>query len=99
MTIFSTSTRRMLLAAAGGLVLSTSAQAWTSKTVKMIVPAPAGGTMDIVARVVAEQLGQELGQSVVVENKPGAGGAIAVQALRSAAPDGQTIMMTASEAT
>ena len=84
------------LIAACALALSSSALAWTNKPVKMIVPAPAGGTMDIVARVVAEQLGQELGQSVVVENKPGAGGAIAVQALIAAPGDGQTIMMTAS---
>ena len=62
-------------------VLSTGALAWTNKPVKMIVPAPAGGTMDIVARSVADQLSIEINQPVVVENKPGAGGAIAVQAL------------------
>ncbi len=77
-------------------VLSTGALAWTNKPVKMIVPAPAGGTMDIVARSVADQLSIEINQPVVVENKPGAGGAIAVQALIAAPGDGQTIMMTAS---
>lgn len=86
----------LIAACTCGLSLSSSALAWTSKPVKMIVPAPAGGTMDIVARSVADQLALELNQPVVVENKPGAGGAIAVQALIAAPGDGQTIMMTAS---
>ena len=72
------------------------AMAWTDKPVRMLVPAPAGGTMDIMARIVADQLSADIGQPVVVDNKPGAGGAIAVQAMMSAPPDGQTIMMTAS---
>ena len=72
------------------------ANAWTNKPVKMIVPAPAGGTMDIVARILADSISSEIGQPVVVDNKPGAGGAIAVQALKAATPDGQTIMVTAS---
>jgi tripartite-type tricarboxylate transporter receptor subunit TctC len=52
--------------------------------------------MDVVARVVADQLATEIGQPVVVDNKPGAGGAIAVQAMNAAPADGNTIMMTAS---
>ncbi|HSV77953.1 MAG TPA: tripartite tricarboxylate transporter substrate binding protein [Ramlibacter sp.] len=70
--------------------------AWTGKPVKMVVPAPAGGTMDIVARLLAEQLSASIGQPVVVDNKPGAGGVIAVQGLLAAPADGQTIMVTAS---
>ena len=73
-----------------------AANAWTNKPVKMLVPAPPGGTMDIVARILAESISAEIGQPVIVENKPGAGGAIAVQALNAAPPDGQTIMVTAS---
>ena len=69
---------------------------WTDKPVKILVPAPAGGTMDVVARILAEQLSVDIGQPVIVDNKPGAGGAIAVQALMAAPPDGQTIMVTAS---
>lgn len=85
-----------LLAAVLALCISSQVLAWTSKPVKMLVPAPAGGTMDIVARILADQIANDIGQPVIVENKPGAGGAIAVQALLSAPADGQTIMVTAS---
>lgn len=87
--------RRALCAAALALTLP-AAMAWTDKPIRMLVPAPAGGTMDVVARIVADQLSADLGHAVVVENKAGAGGAIAVQAMTSAPADGQTIMMTAS---
>lgn len=87
--------RRAVCAAALALTLP-AAMAWTDKPVRMLVPAPAGGTMDVVARIVADQLAADIGQPVVVENKPGAGGAIAVQAMLAAPPDGNTIMMTAS---
>ena len=70
--------------------------AWTDKPVKMVVPAPAGGTMDVVARIVAEQLSADIGQPVIVDNKPGAGGGIGVQAMNASPADGNTIMMTAS---
>jgi tripartite-type tricarboxylate transporter receptor subunit TctC len=62
----------------------------------MIVPAPPGGTMDIVARVFADQLSAQIGHPVIVDNKPGAGGIIAAQALLAAPADGNTIMVTAS---
>ena len=78
------------------LVATPLAMAWTDKPVRMLVPAPAGGTMDVAARILADQLSAEIGQPVIVDNKPGAGGAIAVQAMNAAPPDGQTIMMTAS---
>lgn len=57
------------------------ALAWTDKPVRLLVPAPAGGTMDVVARIFAAQLSSDIAQPVVVDNKPGAGGGIAVQAL------------------
>lgn len=88
-------TRRSLCAATLALALP-AAMAWTDKPVKMVVPAPAGGTMDVVARVVAEQLSADIGQPVIIENKPGAGGGIGVQTLNAAPADGNTIMMTAS---
>ena len=78
------------------LALTSQAWAWTGKPVRIVVPAPAGGTMDIVARILADQLSASIGQPVIVDNKPGGGGVIAVQSLLSAPSDGQTIMVTAS---
>ena len=92
---FSALTRRAACATALALALP-SAMAWTERPVTLLVPAPAGGTMDVIARLMADQLGTELGKPVIVDNRPGAGGAIAAQALKSAAPDGQTLMLTAS---
>lgn len=77
-------------------LMSPAAMAWTDKPVKLLVPAPAGGNIDVIARLLADQLAADIGQPMVVENKPGAGGAIAVQALRSAPADGQTVLVTAS---
>ena len=70
--------------------------AFTDKPVHLIVPAPPGGTIDVVARIIGDQLSQEIKQPVVVENKPGAGGAIAVKYVLSQPADGQTLMVTAS---
>lgn len=84
------------LGLAACVALAAPAWAFTGKPVRMVVPAPAGGTMDIVARVLADQLSTQLGQPVIVDNKPGAGGVIAVQALLAAPADGNTIMVTAS---
>jgi tripartite-type tricarboxylate transporter receptor subunit TctC len=79
-----------------GWALACSAWAFGEAPVKLIVPAPPGGTMDIVARLVGQQLSADIGQPVVVENKPGAGGGIGIQALLAAPPDGNTLMMGAS---
>lgn len=70
-----------------------TASAWTSKPVRVIVPAVAGGTMDVVSRVLADQLSREVGASFFVDNKRGAGGNVAVASLLSAPADGQTIMI------
>lgn len=86
---------RLMLAAAIAIA-SPLALAWTDKPVRLLVPAPAGGTMDVVARIFANQLSADIGQPVIIDNKPGAGGAIAVQAMMAAPRDGQTIMVTAS---
>lgn len=96
MTRFPTRPLRLALCASLLAMGLPHAMAWTDKPVRLVVPAPAGGTMDVVARIVADQLSQEIGQPVVVENKAGAGGAIGVQAMNSAPADGQTLMMTAS---
>lgn len=78
------------------LALPLSAQTWPSKPVRLIVPFPAGGATDILARALSQELGRKLGQSVVVENKPGAGGTIGAQAGAQAAPDGYTLLLTTS---
>ena len=69
----------------------TQAQAWPQKPIKMIVPFPAGGGTDFIGRVAAKHLSERLGQQVVVENRGGANGAIGLQALMQADPDGYTI--------
>ena len=66
-------------------------QAWPSKPIKMIVPFPAGGGTDFIGRLAAKQLGDRLGQTVFVDNRGGANGAIGAQALMQSPPDGYTI--------
>src|SRR5450830_1415478 len=73
---------------------SSVAQDWPQKPIKMIVPFPAGGGTDVVARIVAKYLSERLHQTVFVENRGGANGAIGLQALKQSAPDGYTIAMT-----
>lgn len=89
--------RREVLALAGAafgtLTLPASAQSYPSKPIWLIVPFAAGGGSDIVARTVAQKLGEALGQPVLVDNKPGAGGNIGTDVAAKAAPDGYTIVM------
>jgi tripartite-type tricarboxylate transporter receptor subunit TctC len=82
-----------LLAAVAALFIATSAHAQTypSRPISMIVPFAAGGTSDVIARVVAEQMSVALGQPVVIENVAGAGGSLALARAARAAPDGYTI--------
>ena len=73
--------------------IAAGADAFPIKPIRIIVPAAPGGTTDIATRLLAERMGAELGQYVVVENRAGASGIIGVQAFLAAAPDGYTIMM------
>lgn len=66
----------------------------TNAPIRILVGAPAGGSTDTMARVVAQAMGQQLGRTVVVENRPGAGGNLAAEAVARAAPDGQTLLMS-----
>lgn len=70
-----------------------NAQSWPTRPITMVVPFPAGGAPDIVARYLAEDLGQRLGQRVVVENRSGASGNIGALTVAKAQPDGYTIML------
>src|SRR6516165_3202832 len=78
-----------------GLVLflpvAAVAQTWPQKPIKMIVPFPAGGGTDFIARLVAKHLTDRLGQQVFIENRSGANGSIGLQALMTSDPDGYTI--------
>ena len=91
--------RRLVLnAAAAVLCLGTSlaqAQAWPEKPLTLVVPFPAGGTTDVLARALAEKLQQSLGQTVIVESKPGAGATLGADHVAKAKPDGYTLLVGA----
>lgn len=80
----------------GFTAFQTAAQSWPTKQLKVIVPFGAGSTTDIVPRAVFDQLSQQLGQSIIVENRAGAGGTIGAAAVAKAAPDGYTILVSSS---
>ena len=92
--------RRALLASALTLVLgfvtSASAQSYPEKPIKMIVPFPPGGPIDVMARLTGAQMSASLGQQVIVENRPGAGSTIGFKAAAAADPDGYTLLFGSS---
>ena len=84
------------LAAGAATIGAPAFAAWPEKPVKIVVTFPAGGASDIVARVMAEQLQQKLGQAFVVDNRPGAGGSVGGLLVSQAAADGYTLMLSNS---
>jgi tripartite-type tricarboxylate transporter receptor subunit TctC len=87
-------TRTLVALAAAALSLAAHAQTYPTRPVKMMVPFPAGSATDQVARLVGQQLAEELKQPFIVENKPGAQGSIAAAEVARAAPDGYTLLLT-----
>lgn len=82
-----------VIAMAGAMAAPAAAATWPERPITMIVPFPPGGTTDIFARTIAEHMRPALGQSIVVENKPGAAGNLGVAAATRAQPDGYTIVL------
>src|SRR5215471_11769336 len=93
--------RKFLHLAAGAAALPIAArgahaQTYPARAVTLVVFVPAGGTPDIIARLVGQSLSQQLGQSVIIDNRPGAGGNLALQAVARAPADGYTLLQVAS---
>ena len=91
-------TRTLTLAAvlAGSLASAAPAQTYPDRPIRLIAPFPAGGLADVLARAVGDELGKALGQPVIVENRPGAGGNLGADVVAKAAPDGYTLLMSSA---
>ena len=89
-------TRRTVLQSAALMALPTWAQSWPARPLRWVVPFPPGGTTDVVTRLIATEMSRSLGQPVVVENKPGAGTVIGVDAVAKALADGYTMITVAN---
>ena len=84
---------RVAIALGFALALDAAAQGYPVKPIRLIVPFPPGGSADILARAIGQKAGEGLGQTLVVENRPGAGTAIGAEALARSAPDGYAVMI------
>src|SRR6266704_1869573 len=82
-----------MLALWAGAAVAEEASGFPSRPIRMIVPFPAGGPSDIVARIIGAKMSEDWGQPVVIENRPGANTLIGAQAAAKAAPDGTTLFM------
>src|SRR5688500_20340753 len=85
--------RLAAMAIAAALALPAAAQDWPTRPLRIIVPFPAGGSADVQARVIADELAKAVGQPVLLDNKPGAGGSIGAGEAARSAPDGHPLFM------
>jgi tripartite-type tricarboxylate transporter receptor subunit TctC len=97
--IFDSACVRAMLVACGLIAASPAALAWPDKPIRIVVTFAAGGASDIVARAISDPLAKALGQPVIVDNKPGAGGTLGGAEVARAAPDGYTLMLSNSTPT
>lgn len=92
--------RNLVRAAVAACMLGIAAPAladqYPTKTVTIVIPFPPGGTLDVVGRMLAQKLTEQMGQSFIVDNKPGAGGTIGASAVKNARPDGYTLLFSPS---
>ena len=89
--------RKLLISSAVALAAASAlAQAYPNKPVRLVVPFPAGGATDIFARVLSQKMGEKMGTTLIVENRPGAGGAIGSDVAAKSPPDGYTLLLATS---
>ena len=81
-------------ASVASLAVPSFAQSWPARPIKLVVPFPAGSSPDLIARLIAEPLGQALAQTIVIDNRPGAGGNLGTGVVAKAEPDGYTLLFT-----
>ena len=86
----------LIALAAIGMGGTASAQNYPNRPIRLVVPFAAGGSVDTIARVLAAKLSENLGQSVIVENRPGAGGNVGADVVAKSAPDGYTMLLAAA---
>ena len=90
------SRRQCLAVLLSGAALPVWAQAYPARPIRMVVPFPAGGATDIIARILTQKIAQAIGQTIIIDNKPGAGGTLGSDMVAKAPPDGYTLLMATS---